>query len=65
MVLKNYEFCCTIQEELIEDELFFNAYFVDIGGLEGYYGHFEYDAKEAKYKDDEEVFEIKSKADFI
>jgi hypothetical protein len=36
--------------------LFFNAYFVDIGGLEGYYGHFEYDAKEAKYKDDEEVF---------
>jgi hypothetical protein len=34
--------------------LFFNAYFVDIG-LEGYYGHFEYDAK-AKYKDDEEVF---------
>jgi hypothetical protein len=28
-----------------------------------YYGHFEYDAKEAKYKDDEEV-EIKSKPIF-
>jgi hypothetical protein len=23
---------------------------VDIGGLEGYYGHFEYDAKEANIK---------------
>jgi hypothetical protein len=43
------------KEELIEDELFFNAYFVDIGGLEGYYGHFEYDAK-AKYKDDDGSF---------
>jgi hypothetical protein len=45
--------------------LFFNAYFVDIGGLEGYYGHFEYDAKEAKYKDDEGSPKLNKKADFI
>jgi hypothetical protein len=32
--------------------------------LEGYYGHFEYDAKEAKYKDERKFSEIK-KADFL
>jgi hypothetical protein len=47
-VEKITNFAAQYKEELIEDELFFNAYFVDIGGLEGYYGHFEYDAKEAK-----------------
>jgi hypothetical protein len=31
------------------DDCFF-AYFVDIGGLEEYYGHFEYDAKKQNIK---------------
>jgi hypothetical protein len=32
----------------VEDCFF--AYFVDIGGLEEYYGHFEYDAKKQNIK---------------
>jgi hypothetical protein len=64
-VEKITNFAAQYKEELIEDKLFFNAYFVDIGGLEGYYGHFEYDAKEAKYKDDEGSFpKLNQKADF-
>jgi hypothetical protein len=52
------------KEELIEDELFFNAYF-DGYGLEGYHGHFEYDAKE-KYKDDDGSFpKLNQKADLF
>jgi hypothetical protein len=34
MVLKKLRILLHNKEELIEDELFFNAYFVDIGGLE-------------------------------
>jgi hypothetical protein len=41
--------CCTIQRG-VRRRIFFNAYFVDIGGLEGYYGHFEYDAKKQNIK---------------
>jgi hypothetical protein len=59
MVLKITNFAAQYKEELIEDKLFFNAYFVDIGGLEGYYGHFEYDAKKKNIKMMMEVFEIK------
>jgi hypothetical protein len=53
MVLKNYEFAAQYKEELIEDELFFNAYWISAVWkvLRSFY-----DAKEAKYKDDDEVF---------
>ncbi|WP_264564191.1 M14 metallopeptidase family protein [Flavobacterium sp. N3904] len=45
-------FVAQYKEELIENKINFNAYIVEVGDLEGYYGHFEYDAKEALYKDD-------------
>ena len=58
-------FAAQYKEELIENELFFNAYFVEIGDLEGYYGHFEYDAKEAEYKDKDGSFpKLNQKANF-
>jgi hypothetical protein len=58
-------FAAQYKEELIENELVFNAYFVEIGDLDGYYGHFEYDAKEAAYKDNEGDFpKLNGKADF-
>jgi hypothetical protein len=64
-VEKITNFAAQYKEELIEDELFFNAYFVEIGDLEGYYGHFEYDAKEAEYRDNEGSFpKLNRKADF-
>ena len=45
-------FVAQYKEELINKELFFNAYIVEVGDLKGYYGHYEYNAKEALYKDD-------------
>ncbi|TDE05635.1 M14 family metallopeptidase [Flavobacterium hiemivividum] len=58
-------FAAQYKEELIEDEFVFNAYFVEIGDLDGYYGHFEYDAKEAAYKDKDSNFpKLNQKADF-
>lgn len=45
-------FVAQYKEELINNEIFFNAYIVEVGDLKGYYGHYEYDAKEALYKDD-------------
>jgi hypothetical protein len=64
-VEKITNFAAQYKEELIEDKLFFNAYFVEIGVLEGYYGHFEYDAKEAKYEDDLGSFpKLNQKANF-
>jgi hypothetical protein len=58
-------FAAQYKEELIESKLFFNAYFVEIGDLDGYYGHFEYDAKEAAYKDQDSNFpKLNQKANF-
>ena len=51
-VEKITNFAAQYKEELIENEICFNAYIVEIGGLEGYYAHFEYDAKEAEYRDE-------------
>ena len=45
-------FVAQYKEELIDNKINFNAYIVEVGDLEGYYGHYEYDAKEALYKDD-------------
>lgn len=58
-------FAAQYKEELIENKIYFNAYIVEIGELEGYYGHFEYDAMEATYKDDFDNFpKLNEKADF-
>jgi hypothetical protein len=64
-VEKITNFAAQYKEELIENKICFNAYVVEIGELEGYYGHFEYDAKEAKYKDEFGGFpELNKKASF-
>jgi hypothetical protein len=64
-VEKITNFAAQYKEELIENEICFNAYIVEIGGLEGHYGHFEYDAKEAKYKDEFGEFpQLNQKANF-
>jgi hypothetical protein len=64
-VEKITNFAAQYKEELIENDILFNAYIVEIGELEGYYGHFEYDAKEAVYKDEFYGFpKLNQKADF-
>jgi hypothetical protein len=64
-VEKITNFAAQYKEELFEGELTFNAYFVEIGDLKGYHGHVEYDAKNAKYKDDDLSFpKLNQKADF-
>jgi hypothetical protein len=63
-VEKITNFAAQYKEELIENEICFNAYIVEIGELKGYYGHFEYDAKKQNIKMSL-VFQIKSKANFI
>lgn len=45
-------FVAQYKEELIENKIHFNAYIVEVGELENYFGHYEYDAKEAEYSDD-------------
>jgi hypothetical protein len=44
-------FVAQYKEELIDNKLNLNSYIVEVGELKGYYGHFEYDAKEALYRD--------------
>jgi len=58
-------FAAQFREELIEGQLVFNAYISSIGDLEGYFGHVEYDAKEALYQDEKGSFpKINEKANF-
>lgn len=58
-------FAAQYKEELIEGQICFNAYFIQIGDLENYSGHFEYDAKGATYTDDfDNIPKIDQKADF-
>jgi hypothetical protein len=58
-------FAAQYKEELIEGRIFFNAYIVNIGELDGFFGHFEYDAQGAKYKDDlDNILDLNQKADF-
>ncbi|PVX47794.1 zinc carboxypeptidase [Flavobacterium sp. 103] len=58
-------FVAQYKEELINNELNFNAYIVEVGDLESYYGHYEYDAKGALYGDDFTNFpKPNQKADF-
>ena len=58
-------FASQYKEELIENRVCFNAYVSQIGDLENYFGHFEYDAKGALYKDDfGNIPKLNQKADF-
>ncbi|MFV8344724.1 M14 metallopeptidase family protein [Flavobacterium sp. ZB4P13] len=58
-------FAAQYKEELIENQICFNAYVSQIGDLENYFGHFEYDAKGALYKDDfDNILKLNQKADF-
>lgn len=45
-------FVAQYKEELIDNKIEFNAYIVEVGELENYFGHYEYDAKGAKYSDE-------------
>ena len=58
-------FASQYKEELIENQICFNAYIVQVGELENHFGHFEYDAKGAEYKDEYNNFpKLNQKADF-
>lgn len=58
-------FAAQYKEELIENQICFNAYVSQIGDLENYFGHFEYDAEGALYKDDfDSIPKLNQKADF-
>ncbi|OXA90952.1 M14 family metallopeptidase [Flavobacterium hercynium] len=58
-------FVAQYKEELIENKIQFNAYIVEIGELENYFGHFEYDAEGASYTDDfGNIPKLNQKADF-
>ena len=62
-IITNFAF--QYKEELIENQIRFNAYVSQIGDLENYFGHFEYDAKGALYKDDlDSIPKLNQKADF-
>ena len=49
-------FAAQYKEELINDQICFNAYIVHISDLDNYFGHFEYDAKGAIYQDSNDNF---------
>ena len=58
-------FASQYKEELIENQICFNAYITQVGDLENYFGHFEYDAKGALYRDDlGNIPKLDQKADF-
>ncbi len=53
-------------ERLEKQSILFEALVKEIGSLEGFHGHFEWDAKEGEYQDVENNFpEIGHKADFV
>lgn len=58
-------FAAQYKEELVENQICFNAYIVKIGELDDYFGHFEYDAKGALYGNNHNnIPELDQKADF-
>ncbi|TRX38328.1 M14 family metallopeptidase [Flavobacterium restrictum] len=58
-------FAAQYKEELFENQIFFNAYITEVGDLENYFGHYEYDAKKALYEDDYDNFpKLNQKANF-
>jgi hypothetical protein len=62
---KIINFAAQYKEELIGNEICFNAYISKIGDLENHFGHFEYDAQEAIFSDDfDNIPKLEQKADF-
>jgi hypothetical protein len=58
-------FAAQYKEELIEGKIQFNAYIAEIGDLEGKFGHFQYDALEKAYSDENDnIPKINQKATF-
>ncbi|TRX29758.1 peptidase M14 [Flavobacterium franklandianum] len=58
-------FAAQYKEELINDQICFNAYIVHISELDNYFGHFEFDAKGALYQDSSDNFpKLNQKANF-
>jgi hypothetical protein len=58
-------FAAQYREELIEGRIYFNAYIIEVGDLENYFGHFEFDAKGASYRDDNDNFpKVNQKVNF-
>ncbi|MFI0490193.1 M14 metallopeptidase family protein [Flavobacterium sp.] len=58
-------FAAQYKEELIDNNVYFNAYIVKIGELDDYFGHIEYNANGALYHDNRNnVPELDQKADF-
>lgn len=53
------------KEELFNNTIKFNAFIVKIGELDGFFGHYEYDANKAVYSDQKNNYpELNQKADF-
>jgi len=62
---KNTNFAAQYKEEITAGSLQFNAYIVQVGELENFFGHIEYDAGAELFKDDGRNFpEIGQKANF-
>jgi hypothetical protein len=58
-------FAAQYKEEIIENQLFFNAYISSVGDLNEFYGHLEYDAQQDLFHDGTDDFpNIEEKADF-
>ena len=51
-------FAAQFKEELIDNSIYFNAFIVKIGNLEGDFGHFEFDANYKMYTDDKKNIPI-------
>jgi hypothetical protein len=58
-------FAAQYTEELIADNVTFMANIVEIGNLDGFFGHVEYDAQQALYNDEKgNIPQLNQKADF-
>lgn len=59
-------FAAQYKEELIDNQICFNAYIVEVGELKDYFGHFQYDAQGAIFQDKEDNFpKLNQKANFF
>jgi hypothetical protein len=58
-------FAAQYNEELVKNQIIFNAYIVKIGELDDYFGHYEYDGNQALYHDRNGDYpKLNQKADF-
>ncbi len=59
-------FAVQFREEIIENQLVFNAYISHVGDLKGFFGHSEYDVQDDVYQDENDNLpKINEKANFI